>query len=1136
LLAVVSSFTNNQLSIIGDGANDTVVISTVDVGGVEQVTVNGQSVGAGGNAASVRSISAKLGGGNDTMNLSTLDLRKFSGLANGSVTIDGEAGNDVLTGTSLGDILIGGAGNDTLVGGAGDDTLDGGAGDDMYSFSGTTNLGSDTVVQAASGNLDTLQFANLGGAIVIDISMTTPQVVRTGQLTLTLGDANGIDNVQGTAYDDVLLGNSGGNSLMGNGGNDLLWGRGGNDWLDGGAGNDTLYGGDGDDTLLGKGGNDFLYGHAGNDTLNGNEGNDYLSGDDGDDTYLVTNYGAKTIAGAAGAAGAGSDRVDVSGQTLTGALDLSSTSVQTIAASLSVRFTAANAVEWILGGAKNQQVSAAGFAGGFYTVPGEIGTTTMMEFRYGGALAAYDNGLFVFDATDPINRYAARPRSEYLFTGNVTTKGETKQLQFIAGSRLGFFIEQNGSPGTLFFSEDARNDNDIATDSDRNHVGAADLGAGRVQLSWEDLYYVLPNPDDYIFDGDYNDLFLSVQAVSFGVNHAPVITSNGGGTATALEVSENQTAVTTVVATDPEVPSQVLTYSVTGGVDQALFTIVPATGVLSFLAAPDYEEPTDVGGDNVYDVEVTVTDSFTPALSDTQHISVVVANVNEAPVVNSVSDQQSMEGATVSMQIDATDPEGDALSYAAVNLPGGLTIDANTGLITGKIAFTAAGVYSVTVTVTDSGSPAESADLVFQWTVDDAFVDFLIGREWVAGAPTLNSVRSVDMTFPALFVSAGHTVGLVVGSAEHLPPDLSDVLFSVVGGPTGTFAAPPTITPSPAATIHVVVGIDMNQNGVLDPAEQTHSIAIGPMTLGAVTFKSQRTVGPNAELAAFEIRAGDYFEVDGTFEFTMTPGAGANLSPMAPIRYDIVDQDAFWYRPLQSGGGLSFTYTFTDWYSKGDVYIRLYVDANRDGVYNSGEDYIDSDHFRVQEVKVWEFGIWYPDSIANPSASIASLLELDEGYVMRRDTAADFRGLVDFRLVPARSGAGAYAYTPGGTVGVWAFTWPTPGPVTTEAEAEALFDAAPDWTIIVVEAFTLPDPLTGLPEDHYGLAEDIGGGANEIIFNMSLRGDDTLAHEIGHLAGISHHGPNDYLMQDGIYRVRPANLLTLGDAREYTNG
>lgn len=65
-------------------------------------------------------------------------------------------------------------------------------------------------------------------------------------------------------------------------------------------------------------------------------------------------------------------------------------------------------------------------------------------------------------------------------------------------------------------------------------------------------------------------------------------------------VAENQTAVTTMTATG-DAP----TWSITGGADAALFGIVGATGVLTFNAAPDYENPQDAGANNVYVVQVT---------------------------------------------------------------------------------------------------------------------------------------------------------------------------------------------------------------------------------------------------------------------------------------------------------------------------------------------------------------------------------------------------------------------------------------------------------------------------------------------------------------------------------------------------
>ena len=68
----------------------------------------------------------------------------------------------------------------------------------------------------------------------------------------------------------------------------------------------------------------------------------------------------------------------------------------------------------------------------------------------------------------------------------------------------------------------------------------------------------------------------------------PVITSNGGSATAGISAAENQTAVTTVIATDADFLS-LLTYSISGGADAALFTINSSTGLLTFTSAPNFE-------------------------------------------------------------------------------------------------------------------------------------------------------------------------------------------------------------------------------------------------------------------------------------------------------------------------------------------------------------------------------------------------------------------------------------------------------------------------------------------------------------------------------------------------------------------
>ena len=108
-------------------------------------------------------------------------------------------------------------------------------------------------------------------------------------------------------------------------------------------------------------------------------------------------------------------------------------------------------------------------------------------------------------------------------------------------------------------------------------------------------------------------------------DHAPVITSNGAGDTASVYVAENSNAVTTVTAVDADSGST-LTYSIAGGADAAKFAVNATTGALSFGSTPDYEHPTDAGGNNVYDVVVQVSDG---SLTDTQAIAVTVNDVAE---------------------------------------------------------------------------------------------------------------------------------------------------------------------------------------------------------------------------------------------------------------------------------------------------------------------------------------------------------------------------------------------------------------------------------------------------------------------------------------------------------------------------
>jgi sialidase-1 len=112
-------------------------------------------------------------------------------------------------------------------------------------------------------------------------------------------------------------------------------------------------------------------------------------------------------------------------------------------------------------------------------------------------------------------------------------------------------------------------------------------------------------------------------------NRPPTITSNGGGNTANLSVPEEQKSVTTVQATDPDGNS--LTYGISSGTDKNLFNINASTGVLSFINAPDFENPADANRDNIYQVQVQAGDGNSGF--DTQDLSITVTNINESGTI-----------------------------------------------------------------------------------------------------------------------------------------------------------------------------------------------------------------------------------------------------------------------------------------------------------------------------------------------------------------------------------------------------------------------------------------------------------------------------------------------------------------------
>jgi serralysin len=148
-------------------------------------------------------------------------------LGNERDELNGGGDNDKLIGGDRADDLVGSTGNDTLDGGDGGDKLNGGEGDDVIDGGLVDNTG-------FFGD-DLVSYASSSQPVFVDLNRSSPQGAP-GENDKILR----VESVEGSRFDDQLIGDANPNRLFGLDGDDVLLGNNGTDTLSGGDGADEL--------------------------------------------------------------------------------------------------------------------------------------------------------------------------------------------------------------------------------------------------------------------------------------------------------------------------------------------------------------------------------------------------------------------------------------------------------------------------------------------------------------------------------------------------------------------------------------------------------------------------------------------------------------------------------------------------------------------------------------------------------------------------------------------------------------------------------------------------------------------------------------------------------------------------------
>ena len=230
------------------------------------------------------------------------------------------------------------------------------------------------------------------------------------------------------------------------------------------------------------------------------------------------------------------------------------------------------------------------------------------------------------------------------------------------------------------------------------------------------------------------------------VNDAPVITE---GEAATLTTDEDVVGNLVLNATDADTDAANITWSIASAASNGTAN-VSGTGLSQTVS---YSPNADFNGSDSFTVSIS-----DGSLTDTITVNVTVNAVNDAPVINSAANTRATEGEVYTYTPTASDVESDTLTWSLTQSPEGMTIDANSGVISWTPAN---GVTSadVTVQVADAEANATQSFTVTVGGVNDAPT-----ITETTAAITTNEDTSGTVTLNATDID-GDTITWSVGSA-----------------------------------------------------------------------------------------------------------------------------------------------------------------------------------------------------------------------------------------------------------------------------------------------------------------------------------------------------------------------------------
>lgn len=187
---------------------------------------------------------------------------------------------------------------------------------------------------------------------------------------------------------------------------------------------------------------------------------------------------------------------------------------------------------------------------------------------------------------------------------------------------------------------------------------------------------------------------------------------------------------------------------------------------------------------------------YNPQQAQFSYELVVLGQLNQAPTIQSKPPIEGLAGKPYTYQVQATDPNQDALTYKLLMAPQGMTIQASTGLIAWNPAIANLGNHSVLVQVAD-GRGGITTQLFNLTVADDVpnrsplftttpIVDAFVNQSYIYDSNAVDPDQDAPLTYTLLQGPDGMVIDPVTGKITWTPPAslvLGDTIIGSISTP-----------------------------------------------------------------------------------------------------------------------------------------------------------------------------------------------------------------------------------------------------------------------------------------------------------------------------------------------------------------